>query len=70
MNDRAWWRRLYKYGHGRRAKIITKAYRWGIISDWQLWEVLTQGPMPWDMGAGIYGMLGFLPVVSYPLQSA
>lgn len=76
-NNREWWRRLYdrRYRlHPRQgqARFISKAYRWGLISEWQLWDVLGTdgGPVSCHTACDVCDRLGLVPFSGYPLSKA
>lgn len=67
--DREWWPRLYGLSVEERCQVVEELYRDGYITDWQLWEVLSnhQSPIPYVEALQVYHNLGFQPHAGYPL---
>jgi hypothetical protein len=66
---RQWWAYLYHLSIEERGEVVEALYRGGHITNWQLWEVLSnhQSPIPHAAAAEIYQDLGFQPHAGYPL---
>ena len=70
FNDREWWRWLRCLSIASRCVIVKALYLNGRITDWQLWDVLSQhqSPIPFTQAHQVYQDLGFKPHAGYPLQ--
>lgn len=68
-NDRAWWSKLYNLDQESRMQFIVSTYTQGEITDWQLWDVLSnwQSPLSWSGAAKVYTELGYVSFAGYPL---
>ena len=70
FNNRDWWLWLRTLPLQSRCVVVKALYLGGIITDWQLWDVLShqQSPIPFTEARQVYRDLGFKPHVGYPLQ--
>jgi hypothetical protein len=68
-NDRAWWSRLYNLDQESRMQFIVDTYTQGEITDWQLWDVLSnwRSPLSWSNAGLVYTKLGYVSFSGYPL---
>jgi hypothetical protein len=66
---RYWWSLLRHLTPTQRSQAIQSFYQQGSITDWQLWEVLSnhQSPITYVEATQIYHNLGFKPHAGYPL---
>lgn len=69
LKDRQWWWPLSLMTSEQREATITKLFRGGHITDWQLWDILSlhNSPVSHAEATEIYEALGFVPHVGYPL---
>lgn len=72
FSDRAWWAILDRLTSYDQQQFILAAYRAGVITDWQLWDVLSSGHsrVPYGVARNIYVLLHFIPFQGYPLTPA
>ena len=70
FNDREWWRWLRYFSIASRCVIVKALYLDGCITDWQLWDVLSQhqSPIPFIQARQVYQDLELRPHAGYPLQ--
>ncbi|MCL4296200.1 MAG: hypothetical protein KJ077_10750 [Anaerolineae bacterium] len=71
-NGRDWWPILHNLPLEERMQRVITYHRKGIITDWQLWEVLGYDGIPNWLFTGpqaiqIYQELGYEPLAGYPL---
>jgi hypothetical protein len=66
---RQWWSCLHHLSIELRCRVVQELYRGRHITDWYLWEVLSnhQSPIPYVEAVQIYHNLGFKPHAGYPL---
>ncbi len=69
FHDRAWWGILSRLTPSDQQQFIVAAYRAGVITDWQLWDVLSSGhsPVSYAVGYTTYAQIGFVSFAGYPL---
>lgn len=70
FNDREWWFWLDHLPVKSRSAVVKACYLAGMITDWQLWDVLShhQSPIPYPEAYQVYKDLGYQPFAGYPLR--
>jgi len=72
FSDRAWWSLLYNRNSQQKSHLVQGLCRAGIITDWQIWDVLSSfhSPFPSSEAAQVYRSMGLEPFAGYPLTKA
>ena len=67
FEDRAWWSLLY--AGPQKSSLVQDLHRAGIITDWQVWEVLSSFHSPFSSSEAVqvYRAMGLEPFAGYPL---